>query len=240
MGRGIKLPHLVLATAMALYFAALTNAQNLAIGAHASTLGVGGDVAVKVAEWANVRGSFNFYQYERGLIKDGIHYKGNVNLRSGAAYLDWFPFRNGFHLSPGLVFYNGNEADMDAAVPAGQTFTLGGTTYTNTVGALPITGHGSIVFPAVAPEVRVGWGNLIAKGERHIGFNVEVGAVFQGTPTASLHLQGTACDPTGRICVDASNPIFQSSIQAEVAKINNSISSFKVYPVLSTGFAYRF
>ncbi len=38
----------------------------------------GGDVAFRVTERANIRGSFNFFHYDQTFDKDGIHYDGHV------------------------------------------------------------------------------------------------------------------------------------------------------------------
>ena len=52
---------------------------------------------------------------------------------------------------------------------------------------------------------------------------------------------GNVCEAPGFNCrsVD-SDPTVQSQIVAEQAKINNSMSSFKVYPIISVGFGYTF
>jgi len=204
-----------------------------------SSLGAGAEVGVSVARKVNIRGGFNDFSYSRGFGKDGITYNGNLKLRSGSVLLDWFPFGGGFHLSPGALVYNGNGGTANANVPGGQTFTLGGTTYQSDT-TNPVTGKGNLGFTKAAPMVLFGWGNLVPR-HKHFSFKIEAGVVFQGSPRATLALAGSACQPGGGSCVNAAtDPAVQSSVQAEQIKLNNTLSPFKYYPVISIATGYRF
>ena len=211
----------------------------IGVGLRLSTLGAGAEVGVALADKLNVRGGFNIFQYSRGFNHDGITYKGQLNLRSGEAHLDWYPLGHTFHLSPGLLVYNGNGATATANVPGGSTFTLGGTTYTSDP-TNPIMGTGKLDFVKAAPTAMFGFGNLVPQN-RHFTYNFELGAVFQGSARTKLNLTGNACDSTGLNCVNAAtDPTVQSNVVAEQTKINNKLSPFKYYPVISFGFGYRF
>ena len=213
--------------------------SRIGVGVRLSTLGAGGEVGVALADKLNVRGGFNIFQYSRGFNHDGITYKGQLNLRSGEAHLDWYPIGHTFHLSPGLLVYNGNGATATANVPGGSTFTLGGTTYTSDP-ANPITGTGKLDFVKAAPTAMLGFGNLVPQN-RHFTYNFELGAVFQGSARTKLNLTGNACDAFGLSCVNAAtDPTVQSNVVAEQTKINNKLSPFKYYPVITFGFGYRF
>ena len=211
----------------------------IGVGVRLSTLGAGAEVGVALADKLNVRGGFNIFQYSRGFDHDGITYKGQLNLRSGEAHLDWYPLGHTFHLSPGLLLYNGNGATATANVPGGSTFTLGGTTYASDP-SNPITGKGKLDFVKAAPTAMFGFGNLVPQN-RHFTYNFEWGAVFQGSARTKLNLTGNACDSTGLNCVNAAtDPTVQSNVAAEQTKINNKLSPFKYYPVISFAFGYRF
>lgn len=211
----------------------------IGVGIRLSTLGAGAEVGVSLSNKLNVRGGFNIFQYSRGFNHDGITYKGQLNLRSGEAHLDWYPIGHTFHLSPGLLVYNGNGATATANVPGGSTFTLGGTTYTSDP-TNPITGTGKLDFVKAAPTAMLGFGNLVPQN-RHFTYNLELGAVFQGSARTKLNLTGNACDAFGLNCVNAAtDPTVQSNVVAEQTKINNKLSPFKYYPVISFGFGYRF
>ena len=206
-----------------------------------SSLGAGAEVGVSVARRFNIRAGFNAFSYSHGLNKDGITYNGDLNLRSASFLLDWFPFGGGFHLSPGALAYNGNGATANANVPAGQTFTLGGTSYqSDPTGTNPVTGKGNLGFTKAAPMVLFGWGNIVPRN-KHLSFKIETGVVFQGSPRATLALAGTACPSGGGACVNAAtDPGVQSNVLAEQTKLNNTMSPFKYYPVISIGTGYRF
>jgi len=215
--------------------------SKIGVGVKMSPLGVGLEAATPVTYHTNVRVGFNMFGYSRNFTSDGINYNADLNFRSFETHFDWFPFSGGFHLSPGLMLYNGNRIQAGAAVPGGQQFTLGGTTYTSDA-ADPITGAGKVGFGAVAPTFLLGWGNLVPRrAKRHISVPVEIGAVFEGAPKATLNLQGTACDPSGLSCQNvADNVPFQNNVIAQQNKLNHDMSSFKAYPVISVGFGYKF
>ena len=214
------------------------DAGHVGVGVRLSTLGAGVEAAVSLTNRLNLRGGFNIFQYSRGFSHDGVAYKGQLDLRSGEAHLDCYPLGYAFHLSPGLLIYNGNGASATASVPGGSTFTLGGVTYTSDP-TNPITGTGKVDFMKVAPTAMVGFGNLVPP-TRHFTFNVEIGAVFQGSARTKLNLAGNAC-PNGFNCVNAAtDPTVQANIRAEQAKINNKLSPFRYYPAIAFGFAYRF
>jgi hypothetical protein len=64
---------------------------------------------------------------------------------------------------------------------------------------------------------------------------------FQGTPQATLNLAGNVCDSPGVNCRPIpSDPVVQTQIRAEQTKITNNMSLFKVYPMISVGFGYKF
>ncbi|PYX99843.1 MAG: hypothetical protein DMG64_18510 [Acidobacteria bacterium] len=205
-----------------------------------SLLGFGGDVAVPMTRRSNVRVGFAAFNYGRGFDKDGVSYSGRLNLRSMQALYDIFPFGGGFHLSPGVMMYSGNQLSGSAIVPGGQTVTFGGVDYASDP-ANPLKGNGKLQFSKAGPMFLFGFGNLARRSERHFGMTVDIGAVYQGVPRTTLNFTGGACDPTGLGCRDvSSDPTVQSNIQSEQAKINHSASPLRFYPVISVGFGYKF
>jgi len=211
-----------------------------AMGVRMSLLGAGVEVATPLSRRTNVRVGFNMFSYSRGFDKDGVSYAGQLSFRSMESHLDWFPFGGSFHLSPGLMAYNGNKITANASVPGGQSFSLGSTDYYSDP-ANPLSGTGKIGFNSVAPTFMFGFGNLLPRNGRHFSVPFELGFAYMGSPKATLNLAGGACDSTGLNCrAVASDPTIQSNIQSEQAKINNSMSPFKFYPIISLGFGYRF
>ena len=248
--RKIRFAEVLVVLSLTLMFPLFSSAQGernegkVGIGVKVSTLGVGVEAAVPVLHKLNIRAGGNFISYSHAFHQDGVNYNGSLAWRSGEASVDWFPF-GGFHLSPGLLFYNGNKVTATALVPSGQTFTLSGTTYTSGGPAPnapnPINGTGLVTFPKVAPKFTVGVGNLVPRNGRHWSILGEFGVAYQGSPSAALALQGTVCDQNGANCVNSSSDAtFQSNVTAEQSKINKNLEIFKFYPIISLGFGFNF
>jgi hypothetical protein len=215
----------------------------IGVGVKVGLFGVGVEAAVPISGRFNVRAGGNFFSYNDTLSSSGINYNADLRFRSAEASLDCFPFRGGFHVSPGALLYNGNQVTGGANVAAGQTFTLNDQTYTSSAGD-PVTGSGSLTFPnKVAPKLTVGWGNLVPRGERHFSFPFEVGFAYVGDPKFVLNLQGTACytyEGTPYCDNVATDSNVQSNLAAEIKKINNDAADARFFPILSQGFAVRF
>jgi hypothetical protein len=213
---------------------------NVGVGVKVSTLGIGGELALPVTHRSNVRFGFNAFNYNHTFNKDGVTYKGALDLQSAQALFDIFPFTSGFHLSPGVLLYNGNKVNANALVPGGQSFTLNGTSYVSDA-VSPVSGTGKLTFYKAAPMFLLGFGNLVPRSDRRFSVSLEVGAAYQGPPRAALALSGNACDSTGLNCrAISSDPTIQTNILAEQAKINKSASPFRFYPVVSFGVGYKF
>jgi hypothetical protein len=212
----------------------------LGVGVKVSPLGIGAEVAAPLTRRTNLRVGYNQFSYGNNFTHDGISYGGNLNLRSMELLYDWFPFGGAFHLSPGLMAYNGNQVKANASVAGGQSFTLNHTDYISDP-SNPITGTGKLQLGTkVAPMFLFGFGNLVPR-HRHFSISVEAGAAFTGSPKTTLSLRGNACDAFGITCVGAtSDPGVVSNIQAEQVKLNHDTSAFKLFPVLSIGFGYKF
>lgn len=209
------------------------------VGIRLSFLGAGAEAAVSLSKHFNARGGFNYFSYSRDFSHDGVTYKGQLDLRSGEAHLDWSPLGQWFHLSPGVMIYNGNKLSGNANVPGNSTFTLGGATYLSDP-SNPMGGKGRVEFRKVSPTAMIGFGNLVPR-HKHFSASADLGVVFQGTARSTLQFTGNACAPNGTNCVNAAtDPNVQANVLAEQTKINNKVSPFKYYPVLAFGFGYRF
>ncbi len=206
-----------------------------------STFGGGGEVAIRITHRTNVRAGFNVITYSRGFDKDGISYSGQLDFKTFEAHYDVFPWAKSFHVSGGVLAYAVDPITATARVPGGQSFSLGDVSYISDP-ANPVTGNGKIVFYRAAPTVTFGFGNLVPrKASKHFSIPVEFGVAFQGSPKATLGLAGSVCDSPGVNCRSvASDPTVQNQIVSEQNKLNNSMSFFKVYPIISVGVGYKF
>jgi len=205
-----------------------------------SMIGVGGDVGMSLTPLANVRVGTNGLNFSHSFQANGIKYDGTLHYRSVEALVDITPFRDWFHISPGLLLYNGNNITATATVPGGQNFDLGSVSFRSSP-ADPVHGTGKLTVRKSAPMVMFGFGNPIPHHHRFTVFH-DFGIVFQGLPKATLNLAGTACDPvTGLVCRNvATDPIVQAQIVAEQNKLNKDTSIVRFYPFASIGLGIRF
>ncbi len=210
-----------------------------AAGVKFSTLGAGIEIATPLTHRSNVRFGFNAMGYSRSLDKDNVHYNAELAFRSIEGHYDFFPFAGGFHISPGFVAYLTSPIKAGASVLPGQNFTLNGTSYISDP-ADPVKGNAKMDFNTAGPSVTVGWGNLLARSSKRFTVPFELGMVYQGSPKATLGLTGSVCDFGQVNCRSVSDPAVQSNIEAEQAKINKDVNFFKVYPILSIGFGFKF
>jgi len=216
--------------------------RQVAIGAKIGLLGAGVEMATPLSYHLNLRAGGNFFSYSDTLTSDGINYNANLYFRSGEASVDWFPWARAFHISPGALLYNGNRVTANASVPAGQTFTLNDTTYTSS-SSDPVTGTGRLTLSKAAPKLTVGWGNLIPRSGRHFSVPFEIGAAYIGDPKVTINLAGTACYTYegAPYCSNvATNSMIQANLAAQQQKIAKDADDARFFPILSTGFAYRF
>jgi hypothetical protein len=212
--------------------------HSIAVGIKADTLGAGIELATPLARHFNLRSGINAFAFNYPFIIDGVNYDAKLHLKSSQTSVDWFPWRGGFHISPGILYFN-NSFSAPSSVPAGQYFELGDQGFINSVDD-PVAGTATLVFPRkVAPLLTLGFGNLIPRSGRHFSVPFEIGAAFTGAAQINVTLNGTACTSDGCFAF-ADNADAQSSLKQEVQKFNNDLAKVPVYPILSLGFAYSF
>lgn len=213
--------------------------SRIAIGTKTGTLGLGGQIATPLTRWLNLRGGFDLFNFGYNLTNSGTNYNAALHLKSGEVNADYYPFRrSSFHVSPGvLIFKSGAAASM--FVPGGNTFSENDTDYTSDPND-PVTGNGSVLFSHTAmPMLTFGFGNMISRREnRHWSVPVEIGAAYTGHYTVHFNFAGSVCQTDG--CGSVSDPSVQQNVIAEQNKINEEAKHFQIYPVLTSGVAYRF
>ena len=210
------------------------------IAASASTLGFGAQAGTAISRTENVRFGLNFFNYNHTLEQDGIPYAGTLHLRSAEVIFDQYIGRV-FHVSPGFLLYDGNQAKGSADIALGRTFSLGDVTYSSDPTS-PAAGSGRITARKAAPEILFGFGNLLPRKAGHFATNVEFGVAFQGSPQAELGLTGRVCggNSLGSGCISASDPTVQANIRAEQDKLNKDLLVFKFYPIFRVTLGYKF
>jgi hypothetical protein len=229
--------------------------SRVGIGADISPLGIGIKSATVLTEYFDARLMGNFFHFNSGQFEvDGFKATAQLHLASAAACLDWYPFNSIWRLSPGLMFFNGNQASMTALIVPGNSFKLNGQTFYSAsanaaTGLTPLTGTGVLGLHAHEPAFTLtgGFGKFIPRSKRHWSFPSEFGVVFMGAPTADVSASGGIClDAAQTQCSnlsDSSNPIsveFNSALQAQLVKWRQDLGRVQVYPIFSYSVVYSF
>lgn len=224
---GNKMRHLITLAAFALGSAAAAggaHAQSgIAVGAGIGTTGGVVEVQVGVTQNIQLRGGYNYFQYDHDDSYDDIEYAGELDLSTLAAFVDFRPFGNSFIITGGAYF---GEKTLDLAAAPGQTYEIGGQTYSEAqVGTLA----GNVDLEDTAPFVGLGWDTTFQGGP--IGFKFIAGAMFTGSPQVDLTSTG------GTLSNDAN---FQAELQQEEDNLEDDIDDYKVYPVVQAGITVSF
>jgi hypothetical protein len=215
--------------------------SKVGVAVKVGTMGVGVDAALPVLEKANVRFGVNTFTLNRDFDNDdGTSIAASLRMRSISASFDYFPFGGGFHLSPGIMLYNGNRASAVMIVPPGDSFDLGDQEYYSDP-ANPVTASYAVGFAKVAPSLVLGWGNIVPHGDRRWSIPVEFGIVYSGAPKTTLGFAGSACNRNGANCRSiATDSTLQADLAQEQVNVDKDLSRFKLLPILSFGFSYKF
>ena len=188
------------------------------------TLGYGAELNFGFSDRIATRIGLNAYTYKRNADSGTVNYDFKLQLQTASVLADWYPVAGGFRTSGGL-FYNNNKISLDAK-PTGGNYIINGVTYPSSqIGTL----QGTLSFNKVAPYFGIGWGNPVAT-DKGWGMTSDFGVLFQGKPTTSLVATcgGTPC-----------STVIQDSVTAENNKLQEDLSSIKLWPVVSFGISYQ-
>lgn len=227
--------------------------SKVAFGGGISPLGIQLSMTTYLNPHFNLRTTGNVFNYSTNFTASGIGANASLDMKSAGTALDIYPFHKGFRISPGVLFYNGNQISATASVAGGTSFTLNGTTYYSananaTTGATPVNGNALLSLHTTNPAftITTGWGNTVPR-KGHWSFPFEMGVAVTGAPSLNVNLGGWACyDQAQTLCTNITSktdPIaleIQSNLTAQVAKWTKDIEPLKTYPIASFGVAYSF
>jgi hypothetical protein len=220
----------LLLTAALLPFLAFPGAApaDTSLGIRGGTLGGGVELSYALSQRAALRLNTDRYTRTQTSTESDIQYDAKFKLQTASLIGDWFPFANNFRISLGAMF-NGNKFDLKGQ-PTGPGFMINGQPYAAAeVGSLEAT----VKFKKAAPYFGIGYGRPITSG---LSLIFDAGVMFQGSPKSKIDVTCGAAAPQGSPrCTQ-----LQSDAQAEQARLNESLDSFKYYPVISLGLAYTF
>ena len=196
------------------------------IGLRAGTLGGGVELSTALSQRAAVRLNADGYNRKQTSTRDSIDYDMKLKLQTASLLGDWFPFANNFRISLGAMF-NGNKFTLKGQ-PTGGSYTINGNTYSaSQVGSF----DAAVDFNKAAPYFGIGYGRPINSG---LSLIFDLGIMSQGSPKSKINVTcGSAASP-------AQCTSLQNDAAAEQSKLDDSLHSFKYYPVISLGLAYTF
>jgi len=213
-------------TALALMMCGTATAD-FGVGVKAGTLGLGAEARWSPLPWLDFRLGANSYDYKDNGAQAGINYDATLALDN---YYATGNFR--FPLSPFRVtagaFSNGNEFRMASQDAPGASFDIGGETFSaNDVGTLQSVAS----FGSTAPYLGIGYDfELFGK----VGLNLDFGVLWQGEPEVTLDATGLATAP------NEIQAALLPALEAERVELEDELSDFKAWPVISLGFIYNF
>lgn len=198
------------------------------LGIRGGTLGGGVELSYALSQRAALRLNADSYNRTQSKTHDNIDYDMKLKLKTASLTGDWFPFANNFRISLGAMF-NGNKFSLKGQ-PSSTGFTINGTPYTAAeVGSF----DAAVDFNKAAPYFGIGYGRPINSG---LSLIFDLGVMSQGSPKSNIDVTcGTAAPQGSARCTQ-----LQSDAAAEQSKLDESLHSFKYYPVISLGLAYTF
>jgi len=198
-------------------------AAGLALGAKVGTLGLGGDVTVRLHNRFNVRATGNWMKWDADGSVDEVDFTYGLDFTTYGGMLDFHPFANGFRLSGGLLFVNNSTTVK--ATPS-ESKKIGDHTYTpEQIGTI----DGTVNFERdPAPYIGIGYGNAVDENQS-FSFIFNLGVMLQKY-NVKLSATGAA----------ASSPEFRNDLNELETDTQDDLDSWKFYPVLSFGLAYQF
>lgn len=202
-------------------------AEDIALSLNGGTTGLGAGLVYNLSDQFNVRGSYNWFEYNHEEEIDDLEYDLDLELSTTEILLDWHPLSGGFRITGGIV-HNGTELTGDARPTSTGTVEIGDRFFTaQQVGSV----DADVEFSRIAPYLGIGYGQPF--GQR-FSFSADLGVTYQGSPDATIRVRpGTGVDPLTQARLE------QAAAQEE-RDLEDELDSFKYYPVARVGLTYVF
>lgn len=196
------------------------------LGARAGTQGLGADLGLPLNEDWSLRFGVSALDWHRSLNVTDVRYDAKLRLQNVSALVDWHPL-GPFRLSAGIVPTR-NRIEVRGE-PLDTRYSINGTVYD----AAEIRDlRGEIrTGRSLAPYVGLGYGIVARRG---FNFYVDLGAIYQGSPTAKLSA-GCGLSLTVDRCAQ-----LQNDVLAEQRDLAASVRNFKWFPVANIGVTIGF
>ncbi len=204
-----------------------TASADFGAGVKVSTLGLGVEGRWNPLPWVDFRLGANRYDYDDSGSQAGINYDATFALDTyyltGNVRFPLSPFR----VTAG-AFSNNNEVQLSSAETSSSLFSIGGLTFSSDdVGTL----QSITSFDSTSPYLGFGYDfELFNK----VGLNFDLGVLWQGDPSVTLEATGLANAPA-QVQIDLAR-----ELEVERRELEDEVSDYKAWPVISLGFVYNF
>jgi len=188
------------------------------------TTGLGADLTVPlIPNWINLRAGYNYGEWRPSTTQGGINYKADARLETIPLLIDIHPFHGNFRITGG-VYLNRTEIDLSSIVDA-STVGLGGS-----LPGIAVLNANVSWSKDYAPYFGIGYGNAVDANVLDLpialGLSIDLGAYYQGSPTVIL--------------TESTGSVLPADLAAEAAQLEQDLSNFKFFPVLTIGIHIRF
>lgn len=200
-------------------FGGHVQAQGIAVGLQAGTLGPGVSIDVGLTPRLQVRGAVHAFGYDRSDTFDDedveLRIDSKASLASGAAFVDLYPFKKVLRLTGGIVM-NRNEVTALATPLTG--YTIDDKEFApEKIGTLSATvGHQT----SLQPYLGIGFGNALL-GSR-FGLSLDLGVLYTDAPRVEM-------EGTGMIAPTADQDV----------ELQDDLSGIKLFPHVALGLTFR-
>lgn len=194
-------------------------AQGVAIGARAGTLGLGGEAAIGLGSRLAIRGGVGVIPYKPTFTISDIDWEVEPPSPLMTVGVD-------LYVTPGLRLMGGVLLGADQIDVTGEwegSVTIGDRTYSDVS-----TLTGAVKANSTAPFAGIGFGRHVANG---MGLTLDLGVAFRGESKVTLQATGNATN----------RPEFQAELEKERAQAEEDInerSYTKLFPILSLGLRF--
>lgn len=205
-------------------------AENFFVTPKIGTLGLGLDAGYHFNKMFTLRGNINYMDLDKdNLVKvDDFDYNAGIENFTFGVLLDWHPFAGNFRVSGGL-YYRDLDVSLKAKAKGNKTYEIGD--YTFNAGELGEV-KGKAEWDKFAPYLGIGYGST-ASEDSGFSFDFDLGLMYM-----------SGVDINYKVYTNQALAQWEAEgkkhIDKEIKKIENDVDDFKVYPVVSVGFTYRF
>ncbi|SDS56865.1 hypothetical protein SAMN05216421_1763 [Halopseudomonas xinjiangensis] len=202
-------------------------AEDIALSLNAGTTGLGAGLVYNLSEQLNVRGSYNWFEYNHEEQIDELEYDLDLELSTTELLLDWHPFNSGFRVTGGVV-HNGTDLTGDARPTSTGTVEIGDRIFNaQEIGSV----DADVDFNRIAPYLGIGYGKPFWQ---RFSLSADLGVTYQGSPDATIRVRpGSGVDPVTQARLE------QAAAQEE-RDLEEELDGFKYYPVARVGLTYVF